>query len=81
MFISQGLLSTPSLILYSSKNRLKTSAIRAPLTSNSDARSTIDCSPAILQNENTVEVVIHIVPVCHAQSELFSVKCNELVLL
>ena len=30
--------------------------IRAPRPSNSDARSTIDCSPAILQNEKTEKI-------------------------
>ena len=49
MFIIQGLLNTPSLVLYGSKNRLKT-------CERSDARSAIDCSPTILQNEKTVQV-------------------------
>ena len=51
MFIIQGLLNTPTLVLYGSKNRLKTWVVRAPRPSNSDARSAIDGSPAILQNE------------------------------
>ena len=53
MFIIQGLLNTQSLVLYGSKNIKNLWAIRAARPSNSNARSAIDCSPAILQNEKT----------------------------